>query len=93
MKFMKVHEIRRRLAKVGSVWTREGLLRLSLRPAKPGSPGTVACVYRSQGESTAGPPLRQAPGVDHLDVETPVAAQMKGRNLMMLQQLVNRAWM
>jgi hypothetical protein len=78
MKFMKVHEIRRRLAKVGTVWTREGLLRLSLRPAKPGSARHGSLCLPISGESTAGPPLPQEPGVDHLDVETPVAAQMKG---------------
>src|SRR6202051_653638 len=37
--------------------------------------------------------LLQAPVVDGFDVEAPVAAHMKCRNLMLLQQLVDRGWM
>jgi hypothetical protein len=37
--------------------------------------------------------LLQAPVVDGLDVEAPVAAHVKCRNLMLLQQLVDRGWM
>ena len=43
--------------------------------------------------STAEFPLRQAPVVDRLDVEAPVAAHTKRRNLMTLQQPVDRTWM
>jgi len=39
------------------------------------------------------PLLPQAPAVDGFDVEAPVTADVKGRNLITLQQPVNRPWM